>query len=118
MRIYGKNEAGAAVYIADCRLPQAAYAELDSGRSFHYELLPAKSLGTRDENSGAVIIARILLEPYRLYRNNALVEMGAMIADPLHVKMLAENIKQCAAAREEVEHISGLWASSPPEGVL
>ncbi|EKP0262639.1 hypothetical protein JFQ93_003993 [Aeromonas sobria] len=113
MRIYGKNEAGEAVYIADCRLPQAAYAELDSGRSFHYELLPAKSLGTRDEKSGAVIIACILLEPYRLYRNNALIEMGAMIAEPLHVKMLAGNIQQRAVARQQVQTIADSWAAEP-----
>jgi hypothetical protein len=109
MRIYGKNEAGAAVYIADCRLPQAVYAELDSGRSFLYELLPA----TRDDKPGVVTTERILLEPFRLYRNNALVEMGAMIADPLHVNMLAENIQQRAAARIQVQAIADAWAAEP-----
>lgn len=111
MRIYGKNEAGEAVYIADCPLPKAAYIELDSGRSCHYELLPATPLGKRDEHPGAVTIERILLEPYRLYRNKALVDMGALIADPLHLKMLAEHIQQRATIRTQAQAIADAWAA-------
>ncbi|WP_279501668.1 hypothetical protein [Aeromonas veronii] len=51
----------------------------------------------------------ILLEPFRLYRNGVLVEMGAMIADPHHVMMLADNAKRRAAARDEVGHITAAW---------
>ncbi|WP_421261355.1 hypothetical protein [Aeromonas jandaei] len=116
MRIYGKNEVGEAVYIADCPLPKAAYAELDSGHSFHLDLLPVAPLGNRSaKQSSTVMSERILLEPYRLYRNRVLVEMGAMIADPLHFRMLADNIQQLTAVRVEVQAVADTWAVESQE---
>lgn len=113
MRIYGKNEVGEAAFIADCPLPRGLCDDLDSGRSVQYELPPVLGLGPDKDSDFAATTAiqRILLEPYRLYRNRVLVEMGAMIADPLHVKMLAENIRQRVSAREEAQAISDAWAS-------
>ncbi|MBE8733912.1 hypothetical protein [Aeromonas veronii] len=116
MRIYGKNEAGEAVYIADCPLPKAAYAELDSGHSFHLELLPVVPLGNCSaKQPSSVMSERILLEPYRLYRNKILVEMGAIIADPLHLRMLADNIQELAAVRLEAQAVVDSWAVEPQE---
>ena len=115
MRIYRKNEAGEAVYIADCSLPQEVCDAVDSGREAQYELPPVRGpsrhigYDIEPDYAATVTIERVLLEPYRLYRNGALVEMGAMIADPSHVRMLAENIQQRAAARAEVNAITAAW---------
>ncbi|MCE9935530.1 hypothetical protein [Aeromonas salmonicida] len=113
MRIYGKNEVGEVVYIADCPLPRGVCDGLYSGHSVQYELPPVLGFGS-DKDSDFVAttaIERILLEPYRLYRNRVLVEIGAMIADSLHVKMLAENIRQRVSGREEWQAISDACAS-------
>ncbi|HHQ4662236.1 TPA: hypothetical protein ACSPZY_002674 [Aeromonas veronii] len=115
MRIYRKDETGKAVYIADYPLPRVVCDEIDSGREVRYELAQAPALGVllryNVEPDYAATFANeyILLEPFRLYRNGVLVEMGAMIADPHHVMMLADNAKQRAAARDEVGHITAAW---------
>ncbi|MFB2866296.1 hypothetical protein [Aeromonas sp. MdU4] len=115
MRIYCKNEAGEAVYIADCQLPIVVGNAIDSGRDAQYELPtvlgPTRLIGNDSEPdyTATVTVERILLEPYRLYRNGVLVEMGAMIADPSHVRMLAENIQPRTTAREEVNAITAAW---------
>ncbi len=115
MRIYRKDETGKAVYIADYPLPRAVRDEIDSGREVRYELPPVMPVTRpipRNDNpdyAATVTIERILLEPFRLYRNGVLVEMGAMIADPHHVMMLADNAKRRAAARDEVGHITTAW---------
>lgn len=115
MRIYRKSEAGEAVYIADCLLPRVVCDAIDSGREAQYELPPifshVRRIGSDSEpDYGATVTnEHIMLEPYRLYRNGVLVEMGAMIADPSHVRMLADNIQQRTAAREEVSAISVAW---------
>ncbi len=124
MRIYRRDEDGQAIYIADYPLPRVVCDDIDSGREVQYELPPVMSAarpigcGAAPDYAATVTHERILLEPYRLYRNGVLVEMGAMIADPRYVMMLADNAKRRAAARDEVEHISGIWTSSLPEGVL
>lgn len=111
MRIYRKDEAGKAVYIADCPLPREVCDAIYSGREgceVWYELPPVmrplQLIGSDEEPDYAatVTIERILLEPYRFYRNGVLVEIGAMIADPCHVTMLADNAKRRAVARDEV----------------
>lgn len=115
MRIYRKDETGKAVYIADYPLPREVCDEIDSGREVRYELPPVmpvtRSISRNDkpDYAATVTIERILLEPYRLYRNGVLVEMGAMIADPIHVTMLADNAKQRAAARDEIAHVTAAW---------
>ncbi|MFQ1985195.1 hypothetical protein ACK34N_07655 [Aeromonas veronii] len=118
MRIYRKDETGKAVYIADYPLPREVCDKIDSGREGRevwYELPPVmgelRLIGSDEEPDYAatVTIERILLEPFRLYRNGVLVEMGAMIADPHHVMMLADNAKRRAAARDEVGHITAAW---------
>ncbi|OEC40448.1 hypothetical protein [Aeromonas sp. DNP9] len=115
MRIYRKDETGKAVYIADYPLPRAVCDEIDSGREVWYELPPVmgelRLIGSDEEPDYAATVTheRILLEPYRLYRNGVLVEMGAMIANPRHVTMLAESAKQRAAARDEIGHIAAAW---------
>ncbi|MGL5495531.1 MAG: hypothetical protein ACRDCQ_00885 [Aeromonas sobria] len=118
MRIYRKDETGKAVYIADYPLPRAVCDEIDSGREgckVRYELAQAPVLGVllgyNVEPDYAATFANeyILLEPFRLYRNGVLVEMGAMIADPHHVMMLANNAKRSAAARDEFNTITTAW---------
>ncbi|MFM5658967.1 hypothetical protein ACET8F_02335 [Aeromonas veronii] len=115
MRIYRKDEIGKAVYIADYPLPRAVCDEIDSGREVRYELPPVigplRLIGSDEEPDYAATVTHecILLEPFRLYRNGVLVEMGAMIADPIHVAMLADNAKRRAAARDEVGHITAAW---------
>ncbi|CAJ1838527.1 hypothetical protein PKDLPJHF_01655 [Aeromonas veronii] len=118
MRIYRKDETGKAVYIADYPLPREVCDKIDSGREGRevwYELPPVmgelRLIGSDEEPDYAatVTIERILLEPFRLYRNGVLVEMGAMIADPHHVMMLADNAKRRAAARGEVGRITTAW---------
>ncbi|QBX72262.1 hypothetical protein E4630_16200 [Aeromonas hydrophila] len=115
MRIYRKDETGKTVYIADYQLPREVGNAIDSGREVQYELPPvmpaARPIGcdAAPDYAATVAIERILLEPYRLYRNGVLVEMGAMIADPRHVTMLAENVKRRAAARGEVNAITAAW---------
>lgn len=113
MRIYRKDEAGKAIYIADYPLPRVVCDDIDSGREVQYELPPvmpaARLIGSHaaPDYAVTVTIEHILLEPYRLYRNGVLVEMGAMIADPRHVTMLAENAKQHAVVRDEVIRMTG-----------
>lgn len=108
MRIYRKDEAGKAVYIADCPLPREVCDAIYSGREVWYELPPVmrplQLIGSDEEPDYAATVTheRIILEPYRLYRDGVLFEMGAMIADPIHVTMLADNAKQRAVARDEV----------------
>lgn len=115
MRIYRKDETGKAVCIADYPLPREVCDEIDSGREVRYELAQAPALGVllryNVEPDYAATFANeyILLEPFRLYRNGVLVEMGAMIADPHHVMRLADNAKRRAAARDEVGHITAAW---------
>lgn len=115
MRIYRRDEDGQAIYIADYPLPRVVCDDIDSGREVQYELPPvmsaARPIGcdAAPDYAATVTHERILLEPYRLYRNGVLVEMGAMIADPRHVTMLAESAKQRAAARDEVGRIAAAW---------
>ncbi|QHB83368.1 hypothetical protein GIS01_14985 [Aeromonas veronii] len=115
MRIYRKDETGKAVYIADYPLPRVVCDEIDSGREVRYELppvMPVMQLIERNGKPDYTAIATteyVILEPYRLYRNGVLVEMGAMIADPIHVAMLADNAKQRAAAMDEVGYITAAW---------
>ncbi|MCQ4052351.1 hypothetical protein [Aeromonas sp. SG16] len=118
MRIYRKDEMGKAVYIADYQLPREVCDAIDSGREgceVWYELPPVmvelRLIGSDNEPDYAATVThdRILIEPCRLYRNGVLVEMGAMIADPIHVAMLADNVKQRAAARDEIGHITAAW---------
>lgn len=115
MRIYRKDETGKAVYIADYPLPREVCDEIDSGREVRYELPPVmgelRLIGSDEEPDYAATVTheRILLEPFRRYRNGVLVEMGAMIADPIHVAILADNAKRRAAARDEVGHITAAW---------
>lgn len=115
MRIYRKNEAGEAIYIADCPLPREVCDAIDSGREVRYELQPVmgplRLIGSDEDPDYAATVTHehIFLEPCRFYRNGVLVEMGAIIADPHHVTMLAENIKQRAAARDEFNAITTAW---------
>ncbi|MGE6098570.1 hypothetical protein ACLH0B_04900 [Aeromonas salmonicida] len=115
MRIYRRDESGKAIYIADYPLPRVVCDEIDSGREVQYELPPVMpatrpiGCGAAPDYTAMATIGCILLEPYRLYRNGVLFEMGAMIADPRHVTMLAENAKQRAAARGEVNAITAAW---------
>ncbi|WP_139729143.1 hypothetical protein [Aeromonas sobria] len=115
MIIYRKDEEGKAIYIADYPLPRVVCDDIDSGREVQYELPPvmsaARLIGCDEEPDYAATATheRILLEPYRLYRNGVLVEMGAMIADPHHVMMLADNAKRRAAARDEFNAITTAW---------
>lgn len=107
MRIYRRGEDGQAIYIADYPLPRVVCDDIDSGREVQYELPPVMS-AARPIGCDATH-ERILLEPYRLYRNGVLVEMGAMIADPHHVMMLADNAKRRAATRDEFNAITTAW---------
>lgn len=116
MRIYRKDETGRAVYIADYQLPREVGSAIDSGREAQYELPPvlgpARLIGSHNREpdfSATVTNERILLEPYRRYRKGVLVEMGAMIADPHHVAMLADNIKRLYAAGAEISAITTAW---------
>jgi hypothetical protein len=118
MRIYRRDEDGQAIYIADYPLPREVCSAIDSGREgceVWYELPPVmgplRLIGSDEEPDYAATVTheRILLEPYRLYRNGVLVEMGAMIANPSHVTMLAESAKRRAAARDEIGHIAAAW---------
>ena len=118
MRIYRKDEMGKAVYIADYPLPREVCDAIYSGRDgceVWYELPPVmgalRLIGSDEEPDYAATVTheRIILEPYRLYRDGVLFEIGAMIADPIHVTMLADNAKQRAAARDEIGHITAAW---------
>lgn len=118
MRIYRKDEMGEVVYIADYPLPREVCDAIYSGREgceVWYELPPVmgelRLIGSDEEPDYAATVTheRIILEPFRRYRNGVLVEMGAMIANPSHVTMLAESANQRAAARDEIGHISAAW---------
>lgn len=111
MRIYCRNNAGEFVHMTDDSLCKAACQALDSGANFHYELPPILAAGVPDERpSVAVTIERVLLEPYRLYRNGVLVAMGATIADRVQVEAFINNIRQRAAAKRKAQDIVKAWA--------
>ncbi|MGY3892834.1 hypothetical protein [Aeromonas enterica] len=111
MRIYCRNNAGEFVHMADDSLCKAACQALDSGANFYYELPPILAVGVLAERPSAVAaIERVLLEPYRLYRNGVLVAMGAMIADRVQVEAFINNIRQRAAAKREAQDIVETWA--------